>query len=199
VRSGRGGHPFWDGDTMTDPADNQMTHQPPVGRPDQPEATPPGQHATRPASRQITANGTPPRDSHCVDVEVIPPGPDLRGCAGPVASSAVDLLAQTRRGRHVALPAGISGRPAGASCRTGHRGRRRRCSRCVGRCVLWWDRGVPTDFAAGLLSKCCPELACVGAWRLAVGRSRRSAELSPAPPRCCGFALKPWRVVALLG
>src|SRR4029450_6380579 len=30
---------------MTDPADKQMTHQPPVGRPDQPEATPPGQPA----------------------------------------------------------------------------------------------------------------------------------------------------------
>ena len=79
--------------------------------------------------------------------------PAVRECAGPVASSAVDLVAQTRRGRRVALGAGIRDRPANALCRTGHRRRRpRRCSCCVGRCALGWDHGVPTDLARALLS-----------------------------------------------
>ena len=80
--------------------------------------------------------------------------PTYGGCAGPAASSAVDLLTQTRRGRRVALGADIRDRPAGASCRTGHRRRRpRRCSCCVGRCALGWDHGMPTDLARNLLSK----------------------------------------------
>jgi uncharacterized integral membrane protein len=36
---------FWDGDTMTDPADKQMSHQPPVGAVDHPDVKPPGQPA----------------------------------------------------------------------------------------------------------------------------------------------------------
>jgi hypothetical protein len=56
------------------------------------------QHATRPASRQITANGTQPRDSQPTSRPKSCPRADVReGWAGPVASPAVDLLAQTRR------------------------------------------------------------------------------------------------------
>jgi hypothetical protein len=46
--------------------------------------------------------------------------------------------------------------------------------------------------------KSCHELADVGALRPAVGRSGRSAELSPAPLAVTGSIFEPCRVVALL-